>query len=391
MGNRLLDIRDEEILLMGLCRLSFDEKLRGRISELVRLTSDWDYFTNLAMEHGIAALVWHNLEKLELLNYLPEKNASVLHSSLLLSVTRNAFHLTGAEEVISLLNRAGIKVVLLKGLALELTLYGNSGLRQMTDIDLLISRRDFLKARDILLHNGYDSLPVKSGFHKPIMEWTGKHLPTLMKNGLSVDIHLELFPGKKNNLTSKVIETAREIRVERETAYVPDPELFFLYLLRHLYFHELNDESQLRLYADLVLMAEKYGSEIFRYKLLEDAKEAGLTKILAWKLEPLRDLWGLEFPDWLNEFTSRRFNPDSINRFIFFLKSPKGNKPVNPGKVYRRMIRDIPGIHRKILFVLGDIFPSLTFMKVRYGVNNTLKALLYYPLRVGKLFRLISK
>jgi len=116
-----------------------------------------------------------------------------------------------------------------------------------------------------------------------------------------------------------------------------------------------------------------------------------LTKILAWKLEPLRDLWGLEFPDWLNEFTSRRFNPDSINRFIFFLKSPKGNKPVNPGKVYRRMIRDIPGIHRKILFVLGDIFPSLTFMKVRYGVNNTLKALLYYPLRVGKLFRLISK
>jgi len=267
MGNYLLEIRDEEILLLGLCRLSFSEKLRNRLEGLIGSVGDWDYFTNLATEHGIAALVWHNLESLGLLNRLPEKNASMLRSSHLLSVTRNAFLLTGAEEVVSLLNRAGIKVVLLKGLALELTLYGNSGFRQMTDIDLLISRYDFLKAREILLENGYDSLPVKSGFHKPIMEWTGKHLPTLMKNGIPVDIHLELFPGRKNNLTSKVIETAREVRFEREKAFVPDPGLFFLYLVRHLYFHELNNESQLRLYADLVVMAERYGSEIFSYKL----------------------------------------------------------------------------------------------------------------------------
>jgi len=391
MGSNLLEIRNEEILLLGLSRLSFSEKLRSRIEELTGSVSDWDYFTNLAAEHGIAALVWHNLESLGLLNRVPEKNISVLRSSHLLSVSRNAFLLTGAEEVISLLNKAGIKVVLLKGLALEVTLYGNSGFRQMTDIDLLINRYDFLKARDILMENGYESLPVKSGFHKPIMEWTGKHLPTLMKNGIMVDIHLELFPGRRNNLTSRVIETSMEVKVEREKAFVPEPGLFFLYLVRHLYFHELNNESQLRLYADLVVLAEKYGREIFSYKLLDNAKEAGLTRILAWKLEPLRDLWGVEFPDWLNEFTSRRFNPESINRFVFFLKSPKGNKPSNPGKVYRRMIREIPGIHRKILFILGDIFPSLTFMKGRYGVKSTLKVLLYYPLRLGKLFRLISR
>jgi hypothetical protein len=261
----------------------------------------------------------------------------------------------------------------------------------MTDVDILIDRHDYIKARSILMENGYDSLPVKSGFHKPIMEWTGKHLPSLMKNGLSVDIHLELFPGKRNSLTSLILETASEIKFERETAFIPHPRLLFLYLARHLYNHELNNESQLRLYTDLVTMVEKYDREIINYELITDAKAAGISRILAWKLEPLRDLWGLEFPEWLNEFISKWFNPDSINKFIFFLKSPKGNKSVNPGRVYRQMIREIPGLHRKILFIMGDIFPSLSFMKKRYNVKSTLKIMFYYPLRFGKLIRLVSR
>ncbi|MGQ9619633.1 MAG: nucleotidyltransferase domain-containing protein [Bacteroidales bacterium] len=386
-----VEISDEEILLLGLCRFSFSEELKRNITTLVSGVKDWKYFTGLASEHGVSALVWSNLQKLGLQELLTDEYKSALYSSHLLSISRNAFHLAGTEELLSHLNKEGIKVILLKGLALELTVYGNAGLRQMTDVDLLIDRRDYLKARNILMDNGYDSMPVKSGFHKPIVEWTGKHLPSLMKNGLSVDIHLELFPGRKNNLTARVIETAGEIKLEREKVYVPAPQLFFLYLARHLYGHELNNESQLRLYTDLVVMVEKYREEILNYELISNAREAGISKILAWKLEPLRDLWGLEFPDWLNEFTSRWFNPDSINRFIFFLKSPKGNKPVNPGKVYRDMIREIPGLHRKILFILGDIFPSVTFMKGRYSVKNTFKVLLYYPLRLGKLLRLVSK
>jgi len=391
MKSRLLEIRDEEILLLGLCRLTFSEGLIGRLTEIASGIRDWDYFTRLASEHGIAALVWKNLEKLRLLKFVPEQNAESLHSSLLLSLTRNAFHIAGTEEVLNLMSNAGIKVVILKGLALEITVYGNSGLRQMTDVDILVDRHDYIKARSILMENGYDSLPVKSGFHKPIMEWTGKHLPSLIKNGLSVDIHLELFPGKRNSLTSLILETASEIKFERETAFIPHPRLLFLYLARHLYNHELNNESQLRLYTDLVTMVEKYDREIINYELITDAKAAGISRILAWKLEPLRDLWGFEFPEWLNEFISKWFNPDSINKFIFFLKSPKGNKPVNPGRVYRQMIREIPGLHRKILFIMGDIFPSLSFMKKRYNVKSTLKIMFYYPLRFGKLIRLVSR
>ena len=40
------------------------------------------------------------------------------------------------------LRKAGIKHILLKGMALEHTLYGSKGLRQMTDCDILIKSEE---------------------------------------------------------------------------------------------------------------------------------------------------------------------------------------------------------------------------------------------------------
>jgi hypothetical protein len=386
-----LEIRDEEIFLLGLCRLHFTLDLTEKLKGLVHSIKDWEYFISLANQHGISALVFRNLEQLGFLQFIPDDHVTKLKNALMLSVSRNAFHLSAIEEILGLLNAEGIKVVILKGLALEMTVFGNCGLRQMTDVDILIDRKDYLRAHTILMNNGYDSMPVKSGFHRPIIAWTGKHLPSLLKNGTSVDIHLELFPGKRNNLTKMLFNTSVEIMIDREKAYVPAPQLFFLFLVRHLYSHEIKNESQLRLYADLVVLIEKYHDEIINYDLISNASVAGMSKILAWRLEPLRDLWGIHFPGWIDDFIDKWFNPDSINKFVFFLKSPKNNKPKNQGQVYRLTIKEIPGIHRKVLFILGDLFPTISFIKERYGCKSTFVAFFYYPVRLGKLFWLFRR
>ena len=386
-----LKIRDEEILLLGLCRLQFSEELVQKLKYLVSQVSDWDYFSRLANEHGIAALTSHNMEKLGFIKYMDEKAAQMLNNARMLNISRNAFHISSIEELLSLYNKEGIRVIILKGLALELTVYGNAGLRQMTDVDILVDMENYLKARHILMENGYDSMPVKSGFHRPIMAWTGKHLPAMLKNGTSVDIHIELFAGKKNKLTKQLIDSSKEIFVDREKARIPEPQLFFLFLVKHLWSHELSNESQLRLYTDLVVLLEKYYKEIINNDLVEYAARAGMSKILAWKLEPLRDLWGLSFPSWVDDFIDKWFNPDSINKFVFFLKSPKNNPAKGKAVAYRYKIKEIPGLHRRILFVLGDIFPSLTFMKQRYKCKSKLKVLIYYPHRFGKIFWLFSR
>jgi hypothetical protein len=388
--NNKLTIRDEEILLLGLCRLSFDVEITVMLRALAETATDWPYFSSLANKHGVAALVYHNLEKLDFLQYIPRDSVDLLRNALMMNISRNVRNAEAMAEVLKLLNAGNIKIILLKGLALELSVYGNSGLRQMTDVDVLAGREDCIKARKVLMDNGFASFPLKSVFYKPILADAGKHLPTLTKDGFAIELHHELFGAGKNVLTKMLYESSNEIEIKSEKTYIPRPQIFFLYLVKHLYLHEMNNESQLRLYADLVVLIEKYREEIINYELLSYAKQAGMGEILAWRLEPLRDLWSISFPEWLNDFINKWYNPASINKFVFFLKSPKDNPVQNRALVYRNIIRDIPGIHRKMLFILGDLFPTMEFMKKRYNCRSSWKVLFYYPLRIGKLWYLIK-
>lgn len=387
--NGRTDIRDEEILLLGLCRLSFDAEKKVMLTALAENLKDWSYFTSLAQKHGVSALIYNNLECLGFIPLVPEENRTVLHSSLMLNISRNTIQYKGASEAISLLNRENIKTVLLKGMALEISVYGNRGLRQMTDVDVLVSFGDCLKAAKTLISGGFVSHPVKSVFHRPILAYIGKHLPTLSREGFSIEIHHELFGAGKNYLTRKLYEESSEVTLDAIPVFIPRPLHFFLYLVKHLHLHEMNNESQLRLYADLAVMIEKYPDEILKEELLTLAADAGMSEILAWKLEPLRDLWGFSFPRRINDFIDKWYNPDSINKFIFFLKSPKGNQAINKSQVYRNTIKEIPGLHRKILYILGDLFPTFSFMKRRYRCRNSFHTLFYYPLRLGKLWLLV--
>jgi hypothetical protein len=293
-------------------------------------------------------------------------------------------------EVLRLLNAENIKIVILKGLALENSVYGNQGLRQMSDVDILINRDECIKARKILISNGYVSLPVKSFFHKQILAYYGKHLPSLIKNGTSVEIHHELFGGRKNLMTKMLYDSSYMVEIKGEKAWFPQPQIFFLYLVKHLWLHEMNNESQLRLYTDLIVLIEKHNYEILNYNLLKCASDAGMSEILAWHLEPLRDICGVSFPQWLNDFIDKWHNEDFVDRFFFFLRSPKNNPPGDKSGFYRHILDDIPGFHRKFLFILGDLFPTVSFMKNRYKCKSTWKVLLYYPHRLGKVLWLLK-
>jgi hypothetical protein len=388
--NNNLNIRNEEILLIGLCRLEFSsehtEKLKSRISG----TADWKYFADLANAHGVGALAYHNLEKLGYLRYLPEEIAKYLHNILMLSLTRNTRHMCEMKGVLNLLNKADIKTVLLKGLALEMSVYGNKGLRQMTDVDVLISKENCIKAWELLITDGFESLPVKSFFHNLIIAHTGKHLPSLFRNGFSIEIHHELFGAGKNDLTIMLYEDTFETEIDGERTYIPKAQLFFLYLVKHLQYHEMNNESQLRLYTDLAVLIDRFREEIINKDLPGLADKAGMSEIVAWKLEILRDFWGISFPGFVDDLIIKWHNPDSAEKFLFFLNSPKNNPSPEKALPYRNTLKEIQGIHRKMLFLMGDLFPSINFMKKRYNCSSGWKALLYYPHRLGKLWYLIK-
>jgi hypothetical protein len=68
------------------------------------------------------------------------------------------------EQLAGALERSGIPAIALKGPIMARELYGDSGLRVTSDIDLLVGRADFKRAVEILSDHGYVA--------ESIVDWT---------------------------------------------------------------------------------------------------------------------------------------------------------------------------------------------------------------------------
>ncbi len=59
-----------------------------------------------------------------------------------------------------------------------------------------------------------------------------------------------------------------------------------------------------------------------------------------------------------------------LNRFLMNLEDPGYAEPVSAAEFYRRNLSAINGTMGKLIFITGDLFPSVPFMKKRYGCRT---------------------
>lgn len=319
-------------LLLQLCRYPYDEKNKEHLSELIDQVQDWDKIVKLINSHGIIALAAYNIKESGLENKIPSKSMALLENGYLQSVIRNTWLTKRWKEVNEILSNAGIKYILLKGMALEYTLYDSKGLRQMNDNDILLRKEDAVKAWNLLLQNGFKD-GLKSPLHRRIIMNVGNHLPCLYKDGYALEIHYKLFDIKEriyNNIDP--MESACEILIDGTKALILSRETHLKYLIDHFERHASGGSAQIRQYADIILLDKS-------------------TKTI------------------MSE--SFILNPDQSNH----IKYKK--------RVYKKIISPL-NLKCRIIFIVGDIFPSLSWMKTRYRCN-WLRALFLYPARLGKI------
>jgi len=326
-------------LLLLLCHYPFEEKNRETLSNLLAEVTDWPALVTLINAHGILALAAYNIKEARLEKKIPVEAMTTLVNGYLRNVARNAWLTERWKEVNTILCSAGIEHILLKGMALEHTLYGSCGLRQMNDNDILIRHKDSLIAWQLLQKEGFTVEPLKSPLFRKIRAHINQHLPALYKNGYTVEIHDKLFEDRKteNKSICDPFSDALEITIGNKRAFTPSDEIHLKYLIRHFEQHAIAGDCQLRLYNDIILL------------------------------------------DRLNSLKM----PDS------FISDPmQGNKKEFRKAAYKARIDSINPKYR-LQFILGDTFPSLKWMRKRYNCS-VVKAVLRYPPRIGKLLWLIE-
>ena len=368
-------------LLLLLSRTDFTGDERERAAAAVRSMQEWNRFTDLAVRHGVAALVWQSLSDLSLSELVPETERAILEGSRLRSVARVAYITSVAAEIAKSLEQEGIRVVLLKGLALEHQVYGAKGLRQMSDADLLVSPGDALRARDMLIKAGFVSNSLKSRLYRHIILDIGNHLPELHRGGISVDLHHRLFGKEGREMVAAAMEKAEVISAGGRSLLVLPPLTAFLGLVSHIGKHEIKGEFQLRLYIDIFLLLRKYGSEIICDRLPAAAAEAGIERETREVLTLMERVWGLTVPTVMSREQDQRL----VDAFLSKIRQPWSVPSLSQREFFLRNLRSFDSRWKKLIFIAGDLFPSVEFMKRRYGCRTGLKSLLFYPHRLGKL------
>jgi len=374
-----LKLSIEERLLLALANLTFNKQQKSEITALVSEIKDWSLFVQLANNHGISALVCNNLKELGLIEELPQDKVVFLQGAYLKSLSRNTILLEKFIELQNILGEAGIEAVLIKGMALELTAWGNMGLRQMNDIDLYIEPARCIEAWNLLISKGYTPAPVKSRLHKKYLLYIGKHLPELYKDGISFEIHHKLIQDKRKDEYSAITIESDTIEYK-----IPQIEYHFLYLVSHLNYHENKGEAQVRQYMDLCQLMTQCTRDIKSSGILTLAKEYSAMDLLLTKFYQLHIFWNMPLPDDILNLISDSQKQEAVDTFLKFLRQPKGHEAPGHEEQFRKIVKLIPGFKGKFLYTLGELFPSLNFMKNRYALKSRFLAIFYYPYRIIK-------
>lgn len=125
-----------------------------RIRELLSGELDWEKLGWLAERERAAPVLWGRLQSMESLRGRLPPQAAHLQRLAMVSEFRMLHLEQRLAESLAALSHAGIEVMLLKGAALALTVYGSFVRRPMVDVDMLLHEGEAEGAREVLLGKG---------------------------------------------------------------------------------------------------------------------------------------------------------------------------------------------------------------------------------------------
>ena len=162
-----LHLRSEDELLLACASTKLAGGQCKAIRRLAAECKNWDYVLQAARSHGLTPLVCTNLDR-NAGDIVPRESLDLLRSRLRANASRNLF-LT--QELLSLIREFGadgIDVIPLKGPLLAMTAYGNVGLREFLDLDVLVPKRDLDRAGKLLMRRGYRQPAGQGGENRSI-------------------------------------------------------------------------------------------------------------------------------------------------------------------------------------------------------------------------------
>ena len=269
-----MNLKREDELLLDCLRADSDQV---STSGLERLTAwDWDGVIEQSGRHFVTPLLYRRLKRFGQTVPIPAGVLRRLHETYLRTMVSNRVLYHRLSKVLKVLKDEGIPVIVLKGTHLGEVVYGNVGVRTVSDVDLLFKKEDLARGQKIM-GTGYSAL--------------SSHLP--------LDIHwnIDLSIACLNIDIEKVWERAQPAVIADVEVLVLSPEDLLLHLCTHLSFHHLFQFAGLRTLCDIRETIKHYHTQMEWDQVWRRARNWGASNSVYLTLLFARDLLGAQVPD----------------------------------------------------------------------------------------------
>jgi hypothetical protein len=138
------------------------EEQRSIIRRLAAECRVWTYVLEACRIHGVSSLVCQTMEATAP-DLVPQEIREILQARFRANAYRNLFLTQELLRLVQGFHKNGIEVIPFKGPLLAITTYGNVALREFLDLDVLVTKNDFRRARALLADLGYRPPVAQAG------------------------------------------------------------------------------------------------------------------------------------------------------------------------------------------------------------------------------------
>jgi hypothetical protein len=289
------------------------------------------------------------------------------------NTAKNLWRLTRLKPLLVSFDRAGVPVLLLKGASLALSVYPEVGLREMSDIDLLIRPEQLLAVDALLREAGYRAIDQTGiDLANPPCE----HLTTLDyrdPEGVNPAIHLHWH---LINSTVPHADYSRRIdldgiwsragraSLDGQSVMELSPSDAVLYLCEHA-MRVSHSMSRLIWMADLAWLVDRKGDQVVWDSVEQRADQWGIGRLAAPPLKFVRDRLDAPIPD--DVLSALQVGAPSIGGRIFAWCLQRSIR--RPGLSYLVHIALRRNVMGKSRFVMATVCPPNTALAQHFFLS----------------------
>jgi len=281
IANTLSHLNDDFKVLIYCCHTTpTKEDTASIITYIQKHTFDKQYFISLATKQGVLPLVYKTIKTIfQTKNHnLDDDILSTLKDHYIQISQKNMLKSAELIKITKLLEENEMQTLAFKGPALAKIAYDDITLRQYSDLDILVHRKDFRIISKEMLSKGYEPLyPIETFKEDMVMFEMNNDCPFYdLKRGLAVEVHWDFF--RKLALPTKKFKPWKET----QTVTINGHKIQTLCHETHLLYHSLHGSKHVWERLEWIIDIDRFIRAVPNLnwdKILMMAKSMGAQKM----------------------------------------------------------------------------------------------------------------